>query len=171
MFSQVSVCPQGVSAPFHAGIYSPGPEADTPLGRHPSPWADNPPPEQTPPGKTSPWADTPWADTPPGRHPPGRHPPLHSACWDTVSKRAIRIPLECIRVLQKFSRHNKCIIEPIINRKLRGIYFRVFRKFGHATGLFSISRQASYCRNCKITILRGILFLWLTVLTLTFWQR
>ena len=42
-----------------------------PLGRHPQ-------------------ADTPssWADT-----------PLCSACWDTVNKRAVRIPLECILVL------------------------------------------------------------------------
>ena len=31
-------------------------------------------------------------DTPHGR------PPLHSACWDTVNKRAVRIPLECILV-------------------------------------------------------------------------
>ena len=44
MFSQVSVCPRGVSAPLHAGILPrehtspPGPEADT-----------APPPEQTPP--------------------------------------------------------------------------------------------------------------------------
>ena len=25
-------------------------------------------------------------------------PPLHSACWDTVNKRPVRIPLECILV-------------------------------------------------------------------------
>ena len=47
MFLQVCVCPQGVSAPLHAGIHFPGtsgrhpPRADTPLGRHP-PWADTP---------------------------------------------------------------------------------------------------------------------------------
>ena len=54
MFSQVSVCPQGVrvSVSMHAGIH------------------------------------TPRADTPP-----------RSACWDTVNKRAVRIPLECILVL------------------------------------------------------------------------
>ena len=40
--------------------------ADTPLGRHPYPWADTP---------------TPWA-TPPGRHPLGRHP-VSNVCWDT----------------------------------------------------------------------------------------
>ena len=34
-----------------------------------------------------------------GRHPLGRHP-LHSACWDMVNKRAARIPLECILVIQ-----------------------------------------------------------------------
>ena len=78
---------------------------------------DTPPaPRQTPP-----WADTPagrhppWADTPAGRHPPcpvhaGIHTPLPSACWDihspcTVhagirsSKRAVRILLECILVV------------------------------------------------------------------------
>ena len=47
--------------------------------------------------------------TPPrirGRHPPGRHPLpgqttpwADSAYWDTVNKRAVRIPLECILVL------------------------------------------------------------------------
>ena len=41
-----------------------------------------------------PQADTPQADTP-----LGRHPPLHSACWDTVNKRVVRIQLECILVL------------------------------------------------------------------------
>ena len=57
MFSQVSVCSQGRSAPLHAGLQHP-------LGRHP-PWAD------TPPGQTHPWpVDTPWADTPLGGHQP-----------------------------------------------------------------------------------------------------
>ena len=47
----------------------------------------------------------------PGRHPLGRHPPSfpvhagihppHSACWDTVNKRAVRIPLECILVFHE----------------------------------------------------------------------
>ena len=31
-------------------------------------------------------------------HPPGRSP-LRSACWDMVNKRAVRIPLECILVI------------------------------------------------------------------------
>ena len=37
---------------------------------------------------------------PTGRHPPDQRqtPPLCSACWDTVNKRAVRIPLECILV-------------------------------------------------------------------------
>ena len=30
--------------------------------------------------------------------PPLGRPLLHSACWDTVNKRAVRIPLECILV-------------------------------------------------------------------------
>ena len=41
---------------------------------------------------THPMARPPWTDTPLGRH----H--LPSACWDTVNKRAVRIPLECILV-------------------------------------------------------------------------
>ena len=37
--------------------------------------------------------------SPPSRHPPGHTPPPpSSACWDTVNKRAVRIPLECILV-------------------------------------------------------------------------
>ena len=31
-------------------------------------------------------------------HPRAGSPPRHSACWDTVNKRAVRIPLECILV-------------------------------------------------------------------------
>ena len=57
-------------------------------------------------GDTPPWADTPQAD-PPGQTPlPGQTPPVHaeihpppSVCWDTVNKRAVRIPLECILVI------------------------------------------------------------------------
>ena len=56
-------------------------------------------------GQTPPWADAP----PPQVDPPGQTPPLAqcmlgythtlpSACWDTVNKRAVRIPLECILV-------------------------------------------------------------------------
>ena len=41
----------------------------------------------------------PRAGTPPGRYLPGAGtPPGHSACWDMVNKRAVRIPLECILV-------------------------------------------------------------------------
>ena len=40
------------------------------------------------------------AGTPPlGRYTPfwaGTPPPGYNACWDTVNKRAVRIPLECI---------------------------------------------------------------------------
>ena len=54
----------------------------------------------TPPGQVHP----PWAGTPPRQvNPPGQvHPlpptPRHSACWDKINKRAVRIPLECILV-------------------------------------------------------------------------
>ena len=43
----------------------------------------------------------PPGQAPPGRYPPGQRPPLPSACWDTVNKRAVRIPLECILVIYK----------------------------------------------------------------------
>ena len=48
------------------------------------------------PGQTPP-ADTPQADTP-----PCADTPLGSACWDTVNKRAVCIPLECILVEVNF---------------------------------------------------------------------
>ena len=94
---------------------------------HTHPWADTPhpsgqtPPRQTPPGQTPPGRHTPPGQTPsprqththPGQTPPltagirphpvhaGIHIPLPSACWDTVNKRAVRIPLECILVLNQ----------------------------------------------------------------------
>ena len=54
------------------------------------------------------------AHPPPGRytlpldrHPPGQTParadPLHSSCWDTVNKRAVRVLLECILVQHGFA--------------------------------------------------------------------
>ena len=78
MFSQVSVCPQGVSASLHAGI-------QPPLGRHSS-WVDNTPGQthllgRQPMGRHPSWADT----SPPvqcmvgygqqagGTHPTGMH--------------------------------------------------------------------------------------------------
>ena len=71
-----------------------------------------PRPGQTPPGQT-----------PPGRHPPGQcmlgyippaqcmlgwdthTPSLPSACSDTVNKRAVRIPLQCILVQCPFTQY------------------------------------------------------------------
>ena len=92
---------------MHAGIGTPTPGqtpswADTPSnplgqtpppGRHPHAQGRHPPM----PRADTPWADipTPWADTPPWADTSA----LRSACWDTVNKRAVRIPLECILVL------------------------------------------------------------------------
>ena len=70
MFSQVFVCPRGTGG----GVFPIACWDTTPRtrGRHPV-----------------------------GRHPPGRHPQADTpkACWDTVNKWAVRIPLECILVL------------------------------------------------------------------------
>ena len=76
MFSQVSVCPQGGCLPHCMLGYTPPPTT----GRHLDPG-------QTPPGQTLPWADT----------------PLCSACWDTINKWAVNIPLECILVSFKMT--------------------------------------------------------------------
>ena len=86
----LSVHRGGVSAPLHARI----PRANTPLstGGVSAPLQN--PPVQNPPGQThNPLGrhTTPWADT-----------PLRSACWYTVNKRAVRIPLESILVLDLF---------------------------------------------------------------------
>ena len=63
----------------------------TSLGRHP------PSRHPSPPGQTP---QPPQVDTPSlGRQPPWANTPRCSACWDTVNKRAVRIPLECILIL------------------------------------------------------------------------
>ena len=95
MFSQVSVCPQGVSAPLHAGIHTSRgirgrqpPAADTPLGADP-PAADIPfeqiPQEQTSPLKQTPRSRHPLRTVHAGRygqqaggtHPTGMHTCFH----------------------------------------------------------------------------------------------
>ena len=45
---------------------------------------------------THPLAGTPPCRYTPCRYTPSRYTPRRSACWDTVNKRAVRIPLECI---------------------------------------------------------------------------
>ena len=116
MFPQVSVCPQG-------GTWAEPLGQVHPLGRYtyragtPPRLVHTPQGRYTPLGSYTPRQLHPWAATPPGRytpgqvHPPGRYtplgrytpgrytPPHHSSCWDTVNKRAVRIPLECILVL------------------------------------------------------------------------
>ena len=72
--SQVSVCPQGGPTPLHAVI------ADNPPWAHPL-LGTPPPPDRYP---------------PPGRHLPAQCMLANSQCWQTVNKRAVRIPLECI---------------------------------------------------------------------------
>ena len=78
-----------------------------PLGRYTHRAGTPPRQVQTPPGQVHPPGQLhPQAGTPLGRYtpqagtPPGRYTPSHhSSCWDTVNKRAVRIPLECILVL------------------------------------------------------------------------
>ena len=65
-----------------------------PMGRHPS------------------WVDTPQADTPSGQTPTcpvhaGIHTPPAQCILDTVNKQAVRIPLECILVLELFMEEPK----------------------------------------------------------------
>ena len=104
-----------VDTPGQTSPWADNPWADTPLpmGRHPTP-GQTPPPH----GQTPPWADTPshgqtsptpgqtpsssWTDTPWHTPLPQADTPLHSACWDTVNKRAVRTPLECILVFLSF---------------------------------------------------------------------
>ena len=64
-----------------------------PPGRHPTPWADNPPPQQTPLlAQTVPLGrHLPWAITPTGQTSPlGRHPPY--PCQQTATQHQIQWP-------------------------------------------------------------------------------
>ena len=105
--------PLGRSTPwgrYPLGRYTPG--QVHPLGRYTSqgsytPWAGTSRAGTAPCASTPPQAGTPpWAGTTPlgrynplGRYkPPGQVHHRHSACWDTVNKWAVRIPLECILV-------------------------------------------------------------------------
>ena len=94
MFSQVSVCPRGEG---EGGVC-------------PNACWDTPPGQVHPLGRYTPWQVHPLgrytylAGTPLVRYPPmDRYAPtLHSACWDTVNKRAVCIPLECVLVFFEF---------------------------------------------------------------------
>ena len=67
-----------------------------------TPWADLPQAD-TPQADTHPRAYTPpWADTPSAQCMLGYIHPLPSACWVTVNKWVVRIPLECILVQRYF---------------------------------------------------------------------
>ena len=91
VFIGVCLSTGGVSASGPGGCLPPPPQADTPLGKHP--------PEQTPP-----WANTPhplaqcWDTHTPTQCMLG-YTPLWWILQDTVNKRVVHIPLECIRVL------------------------------------------------------------------------
>ena len=91
------------------GRYTP-PGRYTPRQVHPldryTPQAGTPPRQLHLPGRY-----TPQAGSPLGRYSPGRYIPLeqvhplsHSACWDTVNKWVVRIPLECILVYKSYSK-------------------------------------------------------------------
>ena len=104
MFSQVSVCPQEECLPLVlGGCDDRHPQADTPWAN--TPWEDIP--------RQTPQADTPRQTPPPGRHPPGDTPEADTPRQtpslgrlpppqQTVNKRAVRIPLECIFLLFMF---------------------------------------------------------------------
>ena len=83
-----------------------------PLGQTPPSQA---PPGRHPPGQKSPLGRPPrqtpsWKHTPPAQCMLG-YIPLPSACWDTVNKRVVLIPLECILVVQTF-----CITEVFLQK-------------------------------------------------------
>ena len=72
-----------MSAPLHAGIHSPGPEADPTGTRGSHPPARPPPRAETPLADTHlPWADTPQAGT------PWQTPPyaVHAGIWSTSGR-------------------------------------------------------------------------------------
>ena len=116
MFSQVSVCPRrgggGEGCLPHCMLeyipHTPPSWAD-PLGRHPSPH------------RQTPWTDTPHpqADTPLGQT-------LPSACWDTVNKRVVRIPLECILVNNNVRLAEKNIEQRLLAISVSMIYCNFF---------------------------------------------
>ena len=95
---------------YPSGRYPPGrcPQAGTPqqvhsLGMYTSLGRYTPLGRYNPPGRyTSPWQVHPQVGTPSQAGTPlprvGTHPLGYSACWGTVNKRAVRIPLECILV-------------------------------------------------------------------------
>ena len=73
----------------------------TPQARTLPPWVGTQPGHIPSPRQVHPRAGTPPRQVQPtGRYtPPGRYTPrAGSVCWDTVNKRAVRIPLECILV-------------------------------------------------------------------------
>ena len=109
MFLQLSIIlfTGGVCLSAYWDTYPP-PQEQTPHG------ADTPPPEQ----QTTPWSRLPqsrhpaWSRHPrsrppqsrhpPSRHPPEQTPPVQCMLGDTGNKRAIRILLECILVVNMF---------------------------------------------------------------------
>ena len=54
-----------------------------------------------------------WKVHPRQVHPPGQVHPRHSACWDTVNTRAVRIPVECILVTNATLRGKMSTGEPV----------------------------------------------------------
>ena len=123
------------------GTWAGTPQAGTPPGRytpgqvHPLGPLGSTPPGQVPlagtPRQVHPWAGTfPWAGTPPG----------HGACWDTVNKQVVRIPLECILVksvalpfLKEYMLYNLLSTFTLLKR-----IFKLFLAFSGFNGLQSV---------------------------------
>ena len=129
------------------------PWAGTPPGRY-TPWQAQPPGQVHPSGRYTP----PGQVHPPGRYTPGQvhllrqvhtpwagitpqagsPPPGHSACWNMVNKRAVRIPLECILVLKctcgeidqalcwENTLENVPVPDLYYNSKIIGLYFVMY---------------------------------------------
>ena len=82
---------------FTGGVPGQVPPRQVSLGRYPLPRLVHSPRQVHPPRQVH---LPPGRYTPPGQVQPARvgTPHGHSGCWDTVNKRAVRIPLECILV-------------------------------------------------------------------------
>ena len=136
---------------FTGGVSASGPRGveDTLLGRHPpgrhTPLGRHLPLARHPSGQTPPWTDT----------------PLRSACWDTVNKQPVRIPLECIivSVFLLFTTATSLLMAHLHCRRQTGMRIQtqipvLYRsRVGIQVWVFAM---CTCCAQCNVTIGFGI---------------